>query len=192
MCLLKKCFQVYDLPLHIVSRPHFQFTSAVWKAFSTSDGETTFLCVVSSSPSTWSALLPWVEYAHNALVTSAIAMSPFQCVFGFQPPLFPFQEKDTSVPSVKTQARRCHNPEPYPSHPPFHLDLQLPAPRWPVLSNKHCYYFQLLTGSAFGFTCKAFVSDFSNLLPHKQGAGRGLQCVTFLLHHSLASRSCRS
>ncbi|KAK6297153.1 hypothetical protein J4Q44_G00317360 [Coregonus suidteri] len=35
-------------------------------------------------------------------------MSPFQCLYGYQPPLFPSQEKDLLVPSVQAHIRCCH------------------------------------------------------------------------------------
>ncbi|KAG5285846.1 hypothetical protein AALO_G00008160 [Alosa alosa] len=34
-------------------------------------------------------------------------LSPFECQFGFQPPLFPDQEADVSVPSAHHYVRRC-------------------------------------------------------------------------------------
>lgn len=42
-------------------------------------------CMVSSNPIAWSTLLPWVEYVHNTVPTPAAGMSPFQCIFGYQP-----------------------------------------------------------------------------------------------------------
>ena len=44
--------------------------------------------------------LTWVEYAHNSLPTSATSMSPFKCVFGYQPPTFSESEPEVSVPSA--------------------------------------------------------------------------------------------
>ncbi|XP_042163031.1 uncharacterized protein LOC121841058 [Oncorhynchus tshawytscha] len=70
--------------------------------------ESTLRCLVSSDPTSWSSQLPWVEYAHNTLPSSATGMSPFQCLYGYQPPLFPSQERDLSVPSVQTHIRRCN------------------------------------------------------------------------------------
>lgn len=51
--------------------------------------------------------LMWVEYAHNSLTSSSTGLSPFQCAYGFQPPLFPALEKEVTCPSVKAFIRRC-------------------------------------------------------------------------------------
>ncbi|MCJ8738069.1 hypothetical protein PDJAM_G00031330 [Pangasius djambal] len=59
------------------------------------------------NPTSWRTWLPWAEYAHNTLQLSATRLSPFQCQFGFQPPLFPEQEEDAGVPSVGQYVRRC-------------------------------------------------------------------------------------
>ena len=69
--------------------------------------ETALRCVASHAPSSWAKQLVWVEYAHNTLPTSATGLSPFQCAYGYQPPLFPEQEKEASVPSVQAFITRC-------------------------------------------------------------------------------------
>ena len=69
--------------------------------------ETALRCMVSQNPSSWSSQLLWVEYAHNSLLCSASGLSPFQCVYGYQPPLFPAHEKEISCPSVQAFIRRC-------------------------------------------------------------------------------------
>lgn len=48
--------------------------------------------MVSKHPSTWSKQLLRVEYAHNTLTSSATGLSPFQCAYGFQPPVSCFGE----------------------------------------------------------------------------------------------------
>uniref|UniRef100_A0A3P8ZAS7 Gypsy retrotransposon integrase-like protein 1 n=1 Tax=Esox lucius TaxID=8010 RepID=A0A3P8ZAS7_ESOLU len=130
--LVREVFRVHGLPCDVVSDRGPQFASAVWKAFCTAIGatvslssgfqpqtngqaeranqklEATLRCLVSSNPTTWAAQLPWVEYAHNTLPTAATGMSPFQCLYGYQPPLFPSHEKDLAVPSVQNHIRRCH------------------------------------------------------------------------------------
>ena len=108
-----------------------QFSSQVWRAFfkllgataSLSSGyhpqsngqteranqelEATLRSLAMDNPSTWCSQLPWAEYAHNTLQSSATKVSPFQCQFGFQPPLFPEQEEEVGVPSVSHFMRRC-------------------------------------------------------------------------------------
>ena len=71
------------------------------------DLEAALRCVAFQNPSSWSIHLPWVEYAHNSQSSAATGMSPFECAMGFQPPLFPAQEDEISVPSVQAHLRRC-------------------------------------------------------------------------------------
>uniref|UniRef100_A0AAQ4QYC0 Gypsy retrotransposon integrase-like protein 1 n=1 Tax=Gasterosteus aculeatus aculeatus TaxID=481459 RepID=A0AAQ4QYC0_GASAC len=130
--MVREIFRIHGLPTDIVSDRGPQFASAVWRAFCTAVGataslssgfhpqtngqaeranqkmESTLRCLASSEPSTWSEQIPWAEYAHNTLPTTATGMSPFQCVYGYQPPLFPSQEKELAVPSIQQQFRRCH------------------------------------------------------------------------------------
>lgn len=124
-------FGLHDIPQDIVSDRGPQFPSRVWKAFcralgasaslssgyhpatngqterANQDLEATLRCVSSSHPVSWASHLPWVEYAHNSLVCSATDMSPFMASVGFQPPLFPTQERDVAVPSVQGHLRRA-------------------------------------------------------------------------------------
>ncbi|KAJ8007704.1 hypothetical protein DPEC_G00096930 [Dallia pectoralis] len=130
--LVKEVFRIHGLPCDVVSDRGPQFSSVVWKGFCTAIGatvsmssgfhpqtngqaermnqklETTLRCLVSSKPTSWTSQLPWVEYAHNTLPTAATGMSPFQCAYGYQPPLFRSQEKELEVPSVQNHVRRCH------------------------------------------------------------------------------------
>ncbi|KAG1930727.1 retrotransposable element [Pimephales promelas] len=48
----------------------------------------------------WSRYLFWVEYAQNSLVKPATGITPFKCILGFQPPLFPWSGEPTELPSV--------------------------------------------------------------------------------------------
>ncbi|KAL2101831.1 hypothetical protein ACEWY4_003592 [Coilia grayii] len=124
-------FRLHGIPSDVVSDRGPQFTSTFWKEFCNLLGATVSLtsgfhpqangqseranqelekalrCVASRDPLSWASRLVWVEYAHNSLTSSATGMSPFQCVYGYQPPLFPSQEGEASCPSALANARRC-------------------------------------------------------------------------------------
>lgn len=123
-------FRLHGIPQDIVSDRGPQFTSQVWRAFcralgavssltsgyhpqsngqterANQDLESALRCVAARLPSSWASHLPWVEYAHNTLISSATGMSPFMVNHGYQPPLFPSQESEVAVPSVRAQFRR--------------------------------------------------------------------------------------
>ena len=119
---------VLGIPQNIVSDRGPQFTSGAWKAFcrgivNLSSGyhpqtngqaeranqalEATLRCVTTSNPASWSLHLPWVEYSLNSMVSAATGLSPFMCSLGYQRPLFPSQETEAAVPSVRAHLRRC-------------------------------------------------------------------------------------
>ncbi|XP_039463522.1 uncharacterized protein LOC120436733 [Oreochromis aureus] len=129
--LTNHVFRLHGIPDDIVSDRGPQFTSRVWKEFCASFGskvslssgyhpqsngqseranqelEAALRCVASSNQAVWSEELPWIEYAHNSMTTSATGRSPFEASLGFQPPLFPSIEGEHSVPSVQAHLRRC-------------------------------------------------------------------------------------
>ncbi len=47
-----------------------------------------------------SHFLPWAEYAQNSLKQTTTGLTPFQCILGLQPPLFPWTEEPSDVPAV--------------------------------------------------------------------------------------------
>ena len=129
--VLHHVFCLHGFPRNVLSDRGPQFVAKFWRAFcsligatvSLSSGhhpqtngqterlnqelETGLRCLTSQTPSSWSKHLIWVEYAHNTLPCSSSGMSPFQCAYGFQPPLFPSLEKEASVPSALALVRRC-------------------------------------------------------------------------------------
>ena len=62
--------------------------------------ETALLCMTSQFPLSWSKQLLWVEYSHNTLTSSATGLSPFQCIYGYQPPVFPTLERERLHPPL--------------------------------------------------------------------------------------------
>uniref|UniRef100_A0A674MFK3 Gypsy retrotransposon integrase-like protein 1 n=1 Tax=Takifugu rubripes TaxID=31033 RepID=A0A674MFK3_TAKRU len=90
--LVQHVFRLHGLPTDIVSDWGPQFCSQVWRSFCSALG------------ASWSTYLPWVEYAHNSLVSASTGLSPFMASLGYQPPLFKGQEEEVAVPSV--QARK--------------------------------------------------------------------------------------
>ncbi len=48
----------------------------------------------------------WAEYAQNSLQKPATGLTPFQCILGFQPPLFPWSGEPTNIPSVNDWIQR--------------------------------------------------------------------------------------
>uniref|UniRef100_A0A674MAP2 Integrase catalytic domain-containing protein n=1 Tax=Takifugu rubripes TaxID=31033 RepID=A0A674MAP2_TAKRU len=129
--VIQYIFRLHGLPESVVSDRGPQFASVFWKEFCGHLGATACLssgihlqtngqterinrdlemalqCMATWDPATWSTFLGWVEYAHNTLTSSATGMSLFQCVFGYQPPLFLAQAGEVSCPSAAAYARRC-------------------------------------------------------------------------------------
>ncbi|KAI2645252.1 Transposon Tf2-6 polyprotein [Labeo rohita] len=130
LALFHNVFRIYGLPEDIVSDRGTQFTSQVWRAFCKqldinvsltsgyhpqANGQVERLnqeigrylrTYCNREQHRWSEFLPWAEYAQNSLTHSSTGLTPFQCVLGFQPPMFPWSGEPSSVPAVDDWIRR--------------------------------------------------------------------------------------
>lgn len=117
-------FRLYGLPEDILSDRGPQFTSQLWSALfqalninvsltsgyhPQSNGQVERLnqeltCFLRSycnqHQDDWACYLLWAEYAQNSLQKEATGLTPFQCILGYQPPLFPWSGEPTNVPAV--------------------------------------------------------------------------------------------
>ncbi len=124
MLMFNHIFRYYGISEDIVSDRGPQFISKVWKAFFTllgvtvrlssgyhpqSNGQTErkiqevghFLrTFCHGHQNSWNQFLGWAEYAQNSLRQPSTGLTPFQCVLGYQPPLFPWSGEPSDVPSI--------------------------------------------------------------------------------------------
>ncbi len=122
--LFNRVFRYYGIPEDIVSDRGPQFISRVWKAFFSLLGVTVSLTsgyhpqsngqterkiqeigrflrtFCHGHQNSWNQFLGWAEYAQNSLHQISTGLTPFQCVLGFQPPLFPWSGEPSDVPAV--------------------------------------------------------------------------------------------
>jgi hypothetical protein len=59
----------------------------------------------SVNPETWSDLLPLVEFTHNSRQHADRLHSPFELLYGYQPPAIPTALGETNLPAVQTRMR---------------------------------------------------------------------------------------
>ncbi|KAI2663508.1 Transposon Tf2-9 polyprotein [Labeo rohita] len=129
--LCEAVFCYYGLPEDIVSDRGPQFTSRLWRSFfkllgvnislssgyhPQSNGQAErmnqelirFLrSYCRDHQEDWSRFLLWAEYAQNSLHKPSTKLTPFQCILGFQPPLFPWSGEPSELPAVNSWFRRC-------------------------------------------------------------------------------------
>lgn len=122
--LFHHVFRNFGLPEDIVSDRGPQFISRFWRAFLRLLGVTVSLSsgyhpqtngqterkiqeisrflrtYCHRHPESWSQFLPWAEYAQNSLHQPTTGLTPFQCVLGHQPPMFPWTGEPSEVPAV--------------------------------------------------------------------------------------------
>ncbi len=122
--LFQLVFRNFGIPEDIVSDRGPQFTSRVWHAFFRLLGVTVSLssgyhpqsngqterkiqeigrylrAYCHEHQDSWSQYLPWAEYAQNSLRQETTGLTPFQCILGYQPPLFPWTGEPSEVPAV--------------------------------------------------------------------------------------------
>ncbi|KAK3514418.1 hypothetical protein QTP70_018040 [Hemibagrus guttatus] len=123
--MFQHVFRNFGLPKDIVSDRGPQFTSRVWGALCAQLGISVSLSsgyhpqsngqaerlnqeisrflrsYCSREQQQWSEFLPWAEYAQNSLTHSSMDLTPFQCVLGYQPPLFPWSGEPSDVPAME-------------------------------------------------------------------------------------------
>ncbi|KAI2644664.1 Transposon Tf2-6 polyprotein [Labeo rohita] len=119
-------FRIFGLPEDIVSDRGPQFSSRLWSSFfrllgvnvsltsgyhPQANGQverlnqelTRFLrSYCHNRQEDWSRYLFWAKYAQNSLRKPATHLTPFQCILGFQPPLFPWSGEPSELPAVNS------------------------------------------------------------------------------------------
>ncbi|KAL0154036.1 hypothetical protein M9458_050695, partial [Cirrhinus mrigala] len=119
-------FRFYGLPEDIVSDRGPQFSSRLWASFCRllrinvsltsgyhpqANGQVERLnqelsrflrSYCHDHQEDWSRFLFWAEYAQNSLRKPTTQLTPFQCILGFQPPLFPWSGEPSDHPAVNS------------------------------------------------------------------------------------------
>ncbi|KAI2661215.1 Transposon Tf2-9 polyprotein [Labeo rohita] len=124
--LCNSVFRFYGLPEDIISDRGPQFTSHLWSSFfrllgvnisltsgyhPQANGQaerlnqelTRFLrSYCQDHQEDWSRFILWAEYAQNSIRKPSTNLTPFQCILGFQPPLFPWSGEPSELPAVNS------------------------------------------------------------------------------------------
>ncbi len=149
-------FRFYGLPEDIVSDRGPQFTSRVWSAFCRqleinvsltsgyhpqANGQVEWLnqeltrflrSYCHRNQLDWSRYLLWAEYAQNSIRKPSTGITPFQCVLGFQPPLFPWSGEPSELPAVNSWLQRSEE-----TWNEAHVHLQRAVHRTREQANRH-------------------------------------------------------
>ena len=128
---MNQVFRVHGFPKDTVSDRGPQLVSRFWREFCRLTGtmasltlgyhpeatgqterlnqqmETGLWCLVSQNPSTWSKHLVWVNMLIILCLLLLLVCLLFT-VFGYQPPVFPANELEVTVPTDHVMARCCH------------------------------------------------------------------------------------
>ncbi|KAK3534978.1 hypothetical protein QTP70_001931 [Hemibagrus guttatus] len=154
--MFQHIFWNFGLPEDIVSDRGSQFTSRVWRSLCErlginvnlssgyhpqSNGQAEHLnqeigrflrSYCSREQQRWSEFLPWAEYAQNSLIHSSTELMPFQCVLGYQPPLFPWSGEPSNVLAVEEWSRLSQEVWEH-----AHVRLQRAVRRQSIQANRH-------------------------------------------------------
>ncbi|KAK3511981.1 hypothetical protein QTP70_027651 [Hemibagrus guttatus] len=95
--LFSNVFRHFGIPEDIMSDRVPQFISRVWRGFFKLLGCRAY-CY--DHQHDWSQYLPWAEYAQNSLHQESSKLTPFQCILGYQTPLFPWSAEPSELPTV--------------------------------------------------------------------------------------------
>ncbi|KAI2657384.1 Transposon Tf2-6 polyprotein [Labeo rohita] len=90
-CLFNHVFRYYGLPEDITNGQTERKIQEVGQFLRT-------FC--HGHQNSWNQFLGWAEYAQNSLRQPSTGLTQFQCVLGFQPPLFPWNGEPSDVPAV--------------------------------------------------------------------------------------------
>ncbi|KAK1798166.1 hypothetical protein P4O66_000659 [Electrophorus voltai] len=58
------------------------------------------------NPETWSTYPAWAKYMQNSLCHAGTGLTPFECVHGYEPPLYPWNPPVSDQPVVELWCRR--------------------------------------------------------------------------------------
>ncbi len=87
-------------------QPHIRLPSSSQRSSGTSKPRAHPFPYCHRNQADWSCYLIWAEYAQNSLRKPATGLTPFQCVLGFQPPLFSWSGEPSNLPAINSWLQR--------------------------------------------------------------------------------------